>query len=159
MRNSLATPLPVDGHAPYGNGTERRSEEVSLCNNSLIFLLCGGFRNYESIKTAVAGEKPARWIQHCWSRPFDNFGTSHGFVGILYSSRLILLYSNHSEGRQTVENHLVHIGTSMYARNDVINFHFFAVFIFAEAGLSAKIAKICTQRKFPAQGSRFKVHQ
>ena len=28
--------------------------------------------------------------------------------------------------------------------------HFFAVFIFAEAGLSAKIAKICTQRKFPA---------
>ena len=27
--------------------------------------------------------------------------------------------------------------------------NFFAVFIFAEAGLSAKIVKICTQRKFP----------
>ena len=28
--------------------------------------------------------------------------------------------------------------------------HFFAAFIFAEAGLSAKIAKICTKRKFSA---------
>ena len=36
---------------------------------------------------------------------------SYGFVGILYSRRLILLYSNHLEGRQTVENHLVHMGT------------------------------------------------
>ena len=39
------------------------------------------------------------------------------------------------------------------SHNDVINsilVHFFAVYIFVEAGLSAKIAKICTQRKFPA---------
>ena len=36
---------------------------------------------------------------------------SYGFVGILYSRRLILLYSNHLEGRQTVENHHVHMGT------------------------------------------------
>ena len=41
------------------NGTERRSD------NGLIFLLYRGFRNYEVIKTAAAGEKPARWIQHC----------------------------------------------------------------------------------------------
>ena len=87
---------------------------------------------------------------------FNNCETSHGFVGILYSSRLILLYSNHLEGRQTVENHLVHIGTNSYRRTHVMTssisilVHFFAVFIFAEAGLSAKIAKICTQRKFPA---------
>ena len=47
------------------NGTERRSEEASLCNNGLIFLWCGDFRNYEGIKTAAAGEKPARWTQHC----------------------------------------------------------------------------------------------
>ena len=47
------------------NGTERQSEEASLCNNGLIFLLCGGFRNYDGIKTATAGEKQARWIQHC----------------------------------------------------------------------------------------------
>ena len=51
---------------------------------------------------------------------FDNFGASHGFVGILYSSRLILLYSNHLEGRQTVENHLVHIGTNSYQRTHVM---------------------------------------
>ena len=87
---------------------------------------------------------------------FDNFGVFHGFVGILYSSRLILLYSNHLEGRQTVENHLVHIGTNSYRRAHVMTssisilVHFFAVFNFAEAGLSAKIAKIWTQRKFPA---------
>ena len=29
----------------------------------------------------------------------------------LYSSRLILLYSDYFAGRQTVENHLVHTGT------------------------------------------------
>ena len=28
---------------------------------------------------------------------FDNFGTSLGFVGILYSNRLVLLYTNHLE--------------------------------------------------------------
>ena len=50
---------------------------------------------------------------------FDNFRASHGFVGILYSSRLILLYSNHLEGRQTVENHLVHIGTNSYRHTHV----------------------------------------
>ena len=86
---------------------------------------------------------------------FNNCGMSHWFVGILYSSRLILLYSNHLEGRQTVENHLVHIGTNSYRRTHVMTssisilVHFFVVFIFAEAGLSTKIAKICTQRKFP----------
>ena len=51
---------------------------------------------------------------------FENFGASHGFVGIFYSSRLILLYSNHLEGRQTVENHLVHIGTNLYRRTHVM---------------------------------------
>ena len=51
---------------------------------------------------------------------FNNCGTSHGLVGILYSSRLILLYSNHLEGRQTVENHLVHIGTNSYRRTHVM---------------------------------------
>ena len=76
------------------------------------------------------------------------------FIGILCSSRLILLYSNDLQGKHTVENHLVqfvHMGTISYAHNDVIKIHPFAVFIFAEAGLSAKIAtKICTPRKFPA---------
>ena len=72
---------------------------------------------------------------------------SYGFVGILYSSRLILLYSNHLECRQTVENHLVHIGTR---RRTHVMTSSISIFIFAEPGLSAKIAKICNQRKFPA---------
>ena len=79
---------------------------------------------------------------------FDNFGASHGFVGILYSGRLSFVYSNHLEGRQTEENHLVHIGTNSYRRTHVMTsqfpflVHFLAVFIFAEAGLSAKIVVI-----------------
>ena len=40
---------------------------------------------------------------------------SYGFVRILYSSRLILLYSN-------AENHLVHTGTIHVRSNDVIIF-------------------------------------
>ena len=55
------------------------------------------------------------------------------FVGILYSRRLILDYSNHLEGRQTLKNHLVHMGTHGYACNNVINFHlspFFCGFYF-----------------------------
>ena len=65
MRDALATPLQLMATPHMRNGTEQRSEEVSLCNNSLIFLLCGGFRNYEGIKTATTSEKPAHWIQHC----------------------------------------------------------------------------------------------
>ena len=102
------------------------------------------------------GEKPVCWIQYCWSWLRQLRSLSYGFVGILRSSRLILLYSDHLEGRQTVENHLVHKGASSYRHTHVmmssisILVIFFAVFIFAEAGLSVKIAKICTQRKFPA---------
>ena len=40
-------------------------------------------------------------------------------------------------------------GYSTYAHKDVINFHLSSFFLFAEAGLPAKIVKICTQRKFP----------
>ena len=50
-----------------------------------------------------------------WPHPYQLMqhlrSVSYGFVAILYSMRLILLYSNHLEGRQTVENHLVHMGT------------------------------------------------
>ena len=43
---------------------------------------------------------------------------------------LILLYSNNLEGRQTVENHLVHMVTCYDQHNDIINLYpssFFAV--------------------------------
>ena len=50
---------------------------------------------------------------------FDNFRTS--LLDSLAFFRLTLLYSIHLEGRQTVESHLVHMGTSPYAQNDIIN--------------------------------------
>ena len=59
MQDALATPLPVDGYAPYVNHryySESRSEEANPCKYGLIFLLCGGLRNYEGIKSAAAGE-------------------------------------------------------------------------------------------------------
>ena len=45
-------------------------------------------------------------------------------VGILYSSRLILLYSDHLESRQTVENHLVHTGTSSHRHTHTMTSQF-----------------------------------
>ena len=138
------------------NDTERRNEEASLCNNGLIFLLCGGFFEITKVSRLPPRVRNRHIGFSTADLDFDNFGVSHGFVGILYSSRLILLYSNHLEGRQTVENHLVHIGTNSYRRTHVMTSSisilsaFFAVFVFAEAGLSAKIVKICTQRKFAA---------
>ena len=110
MRDTLATPLPVMATPHMRNGTERRNEEASLCNNGLIFLLCGGFFEITKVSRLPPRARNRRVGFSTADLDFDNFGVSHGFVGILYSSRLILLYSNHLEGRQTVENHLVHIG-------------------------------------------------
>ena len=45
-----------------------------------------------------------------WMRDALNYK----FVAILYSSRLIIIYSDHLESRHTVENHLVYMGTSSY---------------------------------------------
>ena len=97
-----------------------RTEETTLNDKAKIKLvqqqpnlpLCGGLRNYEDIKTAATSMKPACWIQHCWSWLQQLWSVSYGFVGILYSSRLILLNSDHLVGRQTVENHLVQMGTN-----------------------------------------------
>ena len=47
-----------------------------------------------------------RRIQRYWFRLRQLRRVSYGFVGILYISRLILFYSDNSEGRQTAENHL-----------------------------------------------------
>ena len=61
MCDALTTTLPVDGHAQHVNrrNNTEQSEEASLCENGLVFLLCGGLRNYESIKTVTLGEKLA----------------------------------------------------------------------------------------------------
>ena len=81
MRDALTTPTPVDGHAPHANqrnNTERQSKEASLCNNGLVFLLCGGLRNYDKYQATV-GEKLFFFLTEgiCTADlDFDNFGTS-----------------------------------------------------------------------------------
>ena len=96
-------------------------------------------------------EKLAFWIQHCWSQLWQLWSISYGFTVIVYSSRLIVLYSYHLEGRQTIENHLAHTNTGSYRHIDIpisISVNFVMGFYFAE-DLSAKTTKICTHRKFP----------
>ena len=67
--------------------------------------------------------------------------------GSLFNNSLVF----HLGGRQTVENHLVHTGTSSCRRTHILTssisilVNLFEVFIFAEAGMFAKIVKICTQ--------------
>ena len=97
----------------------------------------------EILTVFIFAERGTLW-SHIYQLTWHLRSVSYGFVGILYSRRPILLYSNHLEGRQTVENHLVHMGarlTHVMMSSISILVHFFAVFIFAEAGLSLKIAK------------------
>ena len=121
--------------------SEWQSEEASFCNNGLVFLLCGGLCNYEIIKTAALGgnchveQKDSALLISPWQLQ----SISYGFIGILYSSRLILLYSNHLEARQTIENHLLHMGTnscwSMHIMTSsvAILVHFFCSFYFCRS--------------------------
>ena len=151
MHNAWTTSLPVDGHGPHMNWGNRQSKEASLYNNQLVFLLCRSLRNYESIRTAAMEEKLAFWIQHCWSQLWLLRSISYGFTVIVYSSRLIVLYSCHLEGRQTIENHLAHTNTGSYRHIDIpisISVNFVMGFYFAE-DLSAKTTKICTHQKSP----------
>ena len=67
-----------------------------------------------------------RTSQSYWSWLWQLRSTCYGFVGILYSTRLILPYNSHLKGRQTVENHT---STHSYQRihtyivhNDLIKF-------------------------------------
>ena len=142
MRDNLTTPLPVGGHAPYGNRrnyTELQSEEANLYNNGLVFLFFGELHNYEGIKTAAAGEKLA-----CWTEGFST--TDLDF---------------HLEGRQTVENHLVqfvHTGTGPYAQNDVINFHLSSFF----RGFYFRVSKSVREQRenlHPAKISRYTIYE
>ena len=105
-------PLPVDGHAPHThwrNDTERRSKEASLCNNVLVFFLCGGLCNYQSIKTAAVGRKLDQKdsaLLVLTSTTSEHLALTGSLVFYIYSSKLILLYSD--QGRQTIENQLLH---------------------------------------------------
>ena len=120
MRDTPTTLLPVGGHAPHANprnDTEWWSKEASLCNNGLVFLCMETFTcNYECIKTATMGEKVASWTKGFCTSDLDleNFGaslTGSWVRGIMYSNRLIWIWSNYFKRQiewQTVENHLLH---------------------------------------------------
>ena len=107
MHNALTTPLPVDGHAWHANwrnDTEWQSEKACATTITKYQDCCRRWRN-----SLLSGR-----IQHHWSQLQKLWSVSKGFVGILYTSRLIFLHSNHLKVRQTVENHLVYTGTSSY---------------------------------------------
>ena len=59
-------------------------------------------------------------IQHCWSQLGQLRSVSYGFVCILYSSRLIRLYSDHLKGQTDFTQVLVCIDI---CNNDIISFH------------------------------------
>ena len=148
--------LPCPIGEPKKHRSEWKSEEASFCNNGLVFLLCGGLCNYEIIKTAALGrnchveQKDSALLILPWQLQ----SVSYGFIGILYSSRLILLYSNHLEARQTIENHLVHMGTNLCRSMHIMTssvailVHFFLQFLFLQKQVYP--GKLCTQWKFPA---------
>ena len=119
MRDVLANPYQLMA-TPMRNGTNDEAKK-NECNNGLICLLCGGFRNYEGTRLPPRARNRRTGFSSA-DLGFDNFGTSHGFVGILYSGRLPFLYSNHLEGKE--ENHLVHIGTNSYRRMHVVTSQF-----------------------------------
>ena len=101
-----------------------------------------------------------RRIQHT-ALDFDNFKAS--LTGLLafyiYSSRLILLYSDHLEGRQTIENQLVHTGTSSYRCTHKITssifilVHFFLVLFSRKQVCPRKSWKFPPSKNFPLCGS------
>ena len=88
--------LSVDGHAPrvnQRNDTERWSKEASLCNNGLVFLLCGGLCFYESIRTTAVDGKSLMDTALLISA-LTTLEHLYRFIDILYTDRVILPYSN-----------------------------------------------------------------
>lgn len=80
---------------------------------------------------------------------------SYGFVNILSGIRMTLLYSGHLEGKQAVENHLIHTG--LLVRIDVCMLAYSMKLnvivnssLICGSRLVCKIAKICTHRKLAA---------
>ena len=152
----MATP-----HSTYTEDTEQQSK-ASLSNNGLLFLLRGSLCNYESIKTACRARNwlverkgsallisnlttLERFLWVCWYFVY----IVNGWVSSAATITRWTLYSRQTDCREPSRSHEY----QFVSHNDVINsllVHFFAVYIFAEAGLSAKIVKICTQQKFPA---------
>ena len=100
------------------NDTERQSKEARLCNNSLVFLLCGGLCNKYQ---ATMSKKMACWTEGFCTADLDfkQLWNSYRFISIMYSSQLISNYLEEIEW-QTVEKHLIHMVTSLYRRTHIM---------------------------------------
>ena len=89
-----------------------------------IYRIAGSFHWCKISWKCVRSLQP--WARNCLVEQKDSallistlttLNVSYSFIGILYGSRLILLYSNHLECKtDSVENYLVHTGTSSYRR-------------------------------------------
>ena len=78
MCDALTTPLPVVGLTGEPRKRHWTTKWSSLCNDGLVFILCGSVCNYESIRPATVGEKLACWTEGFSTADlnFDNFGAS-----------------------------------------------------------------------------------
>ena len=131
---------------------------TSLYNNGLVFLLCGEICFYKSFRTAAVEGKSLKET----ALLISTLTTLECFYGFFW--HFVYWESDSSlqkpkEGRETVENHLIHTScTTLYRHTHIMTsilVDFFAVFIFVEAGLSTKITTVCTQRKNPAMRYQF----
>ena len=124
-RDALTTPLPDDGHTPYArvpkkwHWTTKRSKIVQQRPTLPFVWRPSQLQKYQNcmparVKTGLLNRR----IQHCWSRSRQLQSVSYGFIGIcIHSSRLSLFCNDHLQGgyyfcgRETIENHLIHMGT------------------------------------------------
>ena len=136
MRDAWTT---VDCHAPTHKPEETTTSEEES----------GGCHISKSIWTAGISKKLACRTEGTADPNFDNF--ERLFVGILYYSKLFLLYSGHLiRGRP---NYLVYTGTCSYQHMQAysqltINLLFSS--FFRRSRQSTKIVKFCAHRKFPS---------
>ena len=107
MCDALTTPIPVDGH------THMQSEETRQRTTKWRSILVQQWPSLPFVwRKACAVMKVSRLPPQALLISTSKLQSiSYRLIGILYGSRLILLYSDHLQGRQTVENHF-HMGTS-----------------------------------------------
>lgn len=144
MCDTLTTPLPGDVHAPHAKLLTQRNNkaEKQACATVFLFLQ---LQKYQDCCHGWETDFCNRRVQCCCSGYGQLRSILHNLIGILYSSRLILLYSTHSEDRQTVENYLLQTGTWLYWHTYAFGHHHFPysfiLFFCTAAGQSAKILK------------------
>ena len=122
----------------------KKRHQTKLVQQWSSLLLCGDLHNYESIKyqdcNCGLACRTQGQIQHCWSRLWQLWSVSYGFV------RYGPQFRAHTDWALVCIDWCTHKITSSFS----VLVHLFLVFIFTEAGLSSRIMKLCIQwRLFP----------